>query len=64
MADPYADLDAPAADANGELDRRCPVCGKLEPVSVDVLDAARESGLPDAWVCFACWWEQAERSQQ
>jgi hypothetical protein len=54
----YSDLDTDEC----ELPRKCPVCGKWEPVSVDTLEQAREEGLPDSWVCFECWVTKATRA--
>ena len=47
----YADLDD---TEEYELPRQCPICGQWEPVCVDVLDWARDEGLPDQWVCGEC----------
>lgn len=41
-----------------ELDRACPLCGKVEPVSVDVIEDALRRGLPDVWVCWECLLEK------
>jgi rubredoxin len=42
-----------------EQDRTCPVCGKVEPVSTNAILHAIEEGLPDEWVCWACWTKKA-----
>jgi hypothetical protein len=43
-------------DLNSDFtDRTCPICGKVEPVSTNTILWAREQGLPDEWVCWACF---------
>lgn len=38
-----------------ELDRTCPLCGAVEPVSADVIEDAVSRGWRDDWMCTACW---------
>jgi hypothetical protein len=43
---------------DGNLNRTCPRCGKVEPVTQDVIDFAKDRGWPDVVLCLKCVLEE------
>jgi len=37
-----------------EVHRECPRCGRVEPISSDVVEDMLDQGYPDSWLCWRC----------